>query len=154
MIDIEDLFKGSTAGENGQGSDLNAQNQSPGKDQTASRSPLISLRRDLDFYRESIREVALEILEAEYTAYPIFIAHQHAVNVGEIILDRDELGTNWTIQVSCLEEFVEKNIIKADKKDKFILNFKDPKAFMCLFVVVPEGANFVFNPYEIDSAKK
>jgi len=111
-------------------------------------SPLTSLKVDLDFYKESIREVAFELLTEDYTQFPIFIAHQHEVKVGEIILDRVELGTEWTIQASSLEEFLEVGIIKEDKKDAFVKRFKKPEDFMCLFVIVPEGANFVFYPYD------
>lgn len=141
MIDVQELFKGPEANGNNQAKDSNA------------RSPLVSLKRDLEFYMDAIHEVAIDVLDAGYTEYPIFVAHQHEVNVGEIILDKNDLGTNWTIQVSSIEEFVEKQIIKGNLKDKFIQNFKDPRKFMCLFVIVPEGANFVFNPYASSSDK-
>lgn len=113
-------------------------------------SPLESLKTDLDFYKESIKEVSTELMTEKYTQFPIFVAHQHEVSVGEIILDRTELGTGWTIQVSSLEEFLEVGIVKEDKKEKFVQKFKDPAKYMCLFVIVPEGANFVFYPYEKD----
>lgn len=122
--------------------------QSAEDGQDAKISPLKSLKGDLDFYSESIQEVAHEMLDEGYTAYPIFIAHQHEVHVGEVLLDRLELNTQWSIQVSSLAEFVEKGLIKADREAFFVKNFKDPKDFMCLFVVVPEGANFVFYPYK------
>jgi hypothetical protein len=115
--------------------------------QKPKESPLKSLEQDLKFYAESIKEVATEIMVEGISAYPLFIAHQHEVNVGELILDKDELNTNWTIQASTLEEFVEKGIIKPDKKENFIKNYKNAHQFMCLFVIVPEGANFVFYPY-------
>lgn len=115
--------------------------------QKPKESPLKSLEQDLKFYAESIKEVATEIMVEGISAYPIFIAHQHQVNVGELILDKDELNTNWTIQASTLEEFVEKGIIKPDKKENFMKNYKNAHQFMCLFVIVPEGANFVFYPY-------
>ena len=81
------------------------------------------------------------------SSFPIFIAHQHEVSLGEPILDKDELNTNWTIHASTLEEFIERGIIHPDKKDRFIREFKNAHHFMCLFVIVPEGANFVFYPY-------
>src|SRR5690606_14663883 len=115
--------------------------------QKKEESPLTSLKVDLDLYKESIREVALDLITEEFTQYPIFIAHQHEVKVGEVILDSAELGTDWTIQASSLEEFLEVGIIKEDKKEAFIKKFKNPGDFMCLFVIVPEGANFVFYPY-------
>ena len=130
-MELEELFN---ARPNGDGQ--------PKKD-----SPLKSLQTDLDFYSDSIREVAIEIIAEGLSAYPIFIAHQHTVNFGELILDKDELGTNWSIQVSTLEEFVERNVIKPDRKARFVKHYKKPEDYMCLFVVVPEGANFVFYPY-------
>ena len=111
-------------------------------------SPLKSLETDLKFYSESIKEVAVEIMVEGISAYPIFAAHQHELNLGELILDRRELNTEWTIHASTLEEFVEKEIIKTDKKERFIKHYKNPNEFMCLFVIVPEGANFVFYPYQ------
>lgn len=119
-----------------------------GADDQANPSPLKSLKLDLDFYKESIKEVATEMMAEGYTLYPIFIAHQHEVSVGEILLDRNELNTQWTIQVSSLEEFVDRGLIKEERRDHFVKNFKPANDFMCLFVIVPEGANFVFYPYE------
>lgn len=119
-----------------------------GADDQANPSPLKSLKLDLDFYKESIKEVATEMMAEGYTLYPIFIAHQHEVSVGEILLDRNELNTQWTIQVSSLEEFVDRGLIKEERRDHFIKNFKPANDYMCLFVIVPEGANFVFYPYE------
>lgn len=118
------------------------------EDESQKSSPLKSLKIDLDYYSDSIKEISLEIMAEGLSAYPIFIAHQHAVNVGELILDHVELKTNWSINASTFEEFVESNIIKEDRKDAFIKKYKRAQDFMCLFVVVPEGANFVFYPYK------
>lgn len=111
-------------------------------------SPLKSLEKDLKVYSEAIMEVAADIMEADLSEYPIFIAHQHKVSFGELILDHTELGTSWSIQASTLEEFIEKGIIHRERKANFIKNYKNPQEFMCLFVIVPEGANFVFYPFK------
>jgi hypothetical protein len=111
-------------------------------------SPLISLQEDLDFYSDSLKEVAVEIDVEGLSSYPIFVAHQHEMKIGELIIDREELGTQWTIHASTLEEFIEKGLIQKDKKALFESNYKDASQFMCVFVVVPEGANFVFYPYK------
>ncbi|MEH6304649.1 hypothetical protein RYH73_03280 [Olivibacter sp. CPCC 100613] len=132
-MDLEELLA-AQAGDDG---------QAPKKD-----SPLKSLRVDLNFYKDSIKEVAIEIMAEGLSQYPIFIAHQHEVSLGELILDRNELGTQWTIQASTLEEFIEKGVILEARKEHFIKNYKRPEDFMCLFVIVPEGANFVFYPYK------
>ena len=110
-------------------------------------SPLKILEADLKLYNASIKEVAIEIMVEGISLYPIFIAHQHEVKLGEVILDRYELNTNWTINASTLEEFVEIGIIKKQLQEKFLKTYKKPEDFMCIFVIVPEGANFVFYPY-------
>lgn len=110
-------------------------------------SPLVSLEKDLAFYADSIKEVAIEIMVEGISTYPIFIAHQHEVSIGEVILNRAELNTDWTIQASTLDEFVQKGIIHPDKKEQFLKTYKKPESYMCVFVIVPEGANFVYYPY-------
>src|ERR1700760_4899934 len=113
-------------------------------------SPLKSLEADLKIYAESMREVAIEIMVEGISLYPIFIAHQHEVKLGEVILDRVELNTTWTINASTLEEFIEAGVIKAQLKDRFLKTYKKPEDFMCVFAIVPEGANFIFFPYSKD----
>jgi hypothetical protein len=113
----------------------------------AANSPLVSLERDLKFFSESIREVAVEIMVEGLSRYPIFIAHQHELKLGEVILDRHELNSDWTIHASTLEEFLERGVIKPQLKQRFIDSYKKPNDFMCVFAVVAEGANFVFVPY-------
>ncbi|MFD1772036.1 hypothetical protein [Sphingobacterium suaedae] len=129
-MNIEDLMAG------------DAKEQNPQQ-----HSPLKSLKMDLDFYKESIKEVSTEMISEGYTLYPIFIAHQHEVSVGELLLDKDELNTQWTINVSSLEEFMERGLVQEERKTYFIKNYKPAADYICLFVIVPEGANFVFYPY-------
>lgn len=131
-MDLEELLK-NQAGDDGQ---------------VEKDSPLKSLKKDLDFYAESIKEVSAEMVAEGYTLFPIFIAHQHEVSVGEVILDKKDLGTNWTINASSLEEFVDRGLVKDDRKAYFERTYKKAEDFMCLFVIVPEGANFVFYPYK------
>lgn len=118
-----------------------------GGDKEKKDSPLVSLEADLKLYSESIKEIAAEIRSEGVSPHPIFIAHQHEVKMGEPILDKEELGTEWTIHASTLDEFMERGVIKPILKDRFLQSYKDPEKFMCVFVVVPEGANFVYFPY-------
>src|SRR6201989_2462382 len=123
-------------------------NEGGAGNQPKKESPLISLERDLKSFYESIREVAVEIMVEGLSNYPIFIAHQHELKLGELILDRHDLNTEWSIHASTLEEFVEKGVVKEVLKERFTQSYKNPNEYMCVFVVVPEGANFVYFPYE------
>jgi hypothetical protein len=82
------------------------------------------------------------------SSYPIFIAHQHELKLGELILDRHDLNSDWSIHASTLEEFTDRGVIKPELKERFIGSYKNPNEYMCVFVVVPEGANFVYVPYK------
>ncbi len=124
--------------------------QEGSEEEKKKRSPLESLEVDLKFLSESIKEIAVEIMVEGLSKYPIFIAHQHEVALGEVIFDRHEMNTEWTIQASTLEEFMERGVIKKELEERFIDNYKKPDRFMCVFVVVPDGANFVFFPYAKD----
>jgi hypothetical protein len=123
---------------------LNEGNESQ---KTAPESLLLSLERDLKIFKDSIHEVAVEIMVEGLSSYPIFIAHQHELKLGEVILDRNDLNSEWSIHASTLEEFTERGVIKPELKERFISSYKNPNDFMCVFVVVPEGANFVYVPY-------
>ncbi|MGY0038256.1 hypothetical protein [Pedobacter sp. NJ-S-72] len=127
--------------------ELLPQQPEEGKSEKKKVSPLVSLEKDLELYADSIREISLEIIAEGVSQNPIFVAHQHTVSIGEMILNKDELNTNWNIQASMVEEFVEKGIIKPELKELFLKNYKKPEDFMCVFVIVPEGANFIFYPY-------
>jgi hypothetical protein len=117
-------------------------------DEKKKESPLISLEKDLKIYSQSMKEVAVEIMVEGLSAYPIFIAHQHEVKIGEPILDRYDLNMEWSINASTLEEFIEHGIIKEELKERFLKSYKNAHDYMCIFVIVPEGANFVYYPYK------
>ncbi len=121
--------------------------QEGSEEEKKQRSPLESLEVDLKYFNDSIKEVAIEIRVEGLSKYPIFVAHQHEVKLGEVIFDRHEMNTDWTIQASTMEEFLERGVIKKELKERFIDTYKNPDKFMCVFVIVPEGANFVFFPY-------
>jgi len=123
---------------------LNPEGENRGKKE----SPLKSLETDLKFYNESLREVSSEIMAEGISAFPVFVAHQHKVQLGEPILDKDDLNTEWSINASTMEELTEKGLILPEKQDNFIKQYKDAYRFMCVLVIVPEGANFIFYPYQ------
>lgn len=113
------------------------------------KSYLNTLRLDLNFFKDSIKEVSQDIISEGFSKYPIFIAHQAEVNLGEVILDRVELGTNFTIQATTLEDLVEKKIVLPKNVEKFKSAYKDPEKQCCIFLVTEHGAQFVFVPFEV-----
>lgn len=108
------------------------------------------LRGELILMKESIRETAVDIIKEGFSKYPIFIAHQDEIKVGEVILDKEDMATVWSISASTMEEFNEKSLIPEEKKKFFIDQYKNPKEFICLFVIYKNSAHFVFVPYKAE----
>ncbi|MBL7838488.1 MAG: hypothetical protein JNM67_13290 [Bacteroidetes bacterium] len=118
------------------------------------KSYLNTLRLDLNFFKDSIREVSQDIISEGFSEYPVFIAHQADVKIGEVILDREELGSNFTIQATTLEDLVEKKVVLPANVEKFKKAYKDPEKQCCIFLVTEHGAQFVFVPFELNTDTK
>jgi hypothetical protein len=112
---------------------------------------LKSLEKDIRYYNDSIKEVALEIIENGISEYPIFVAHKNTISLGEMILNMDDFEREWSVNATIIDELIEKNIIAKDKSGEFKKIFKDPKQNICIFLVTEEYANFIFIPYKSKS---
>jgi hypothetical protein len=109
---------------------------------------LQELDQNLKIYRESMREIAEEILDNQVSKYPIFVAYREDVNVGKLIIDKEELALEWSINASTLEEFLRRNIVKEDKLEAFRKSYKDPRHYLCVFSIMKESAGFIYLPYD------
>ncbi len=103
------------------------------------------LETELDPYKKIMGLAGDSILDQEVSKYPIFVAHQHEVEIGISILDENRSG-KWQVHASTLEEFVSKQIIETDKVDSFKTIYKSPKSHCCVFVISELGAKFLFLP--------
>jgi hypothetical protein len=107
-----------------------------------------TLNKDLPLYKEVIMEVSKDIRREGYSEYPIFIATQLPVEIGEQIIDRNELGTSWSIYAATMEEFLEKGLLLEERITAFKKAFKSPNTHSCIFLVTPIGASFLFIPFK------
>jgi len=107
------------------------------------------LEQNMAIYKESIREVAEEILEHKVSKYPLFVASREPVNIGRMILDKEELALEWSIYASTLEEFVARKIVSEEKLAMFRKYYKNPQEYICLFTLMDaKSAGFIYIPYE------
>ena len=105
-----------------------------------------SLDEDLKPFRALMAKAADAVLDQEVSSYPIFVVHQHDLEIGIPLVKQGEKGAKWSIHASSLEELATKKIIGMDKVDDFRSIYKDPEAFLCYFIVDEGGATFVFGP--------
>ena len=106
----------------------------------------LKLKEELQPYLKSLAQAAEVIHDQEVSEFPIFVVHQHTVDIGINIVDRENVKGNWSVNASTLEEFSTKQVLSPEKIEDFKLVYKNHQGELCLFVLSELGANFVFLP--------
>lgn len=107
-----------------------------------------SLKIDLKVYEEMIKEVSADMIAGGFTEYPVFIATEHEVKIGELILDKEDQAGTFNIYATTMEEMVAKKLILEEKQADFVKTYKNPHKFMCVMLLTDQIASFVFVPYK------
>lgn len=97
-----------------------------------------------------LKESAYQIKKRGYSDFPIFPISKAPSPVGQLLYEKEMMKTDWDYYVTYLDEFLQRQLIDADKEEEFKNNYKDPEEFCCLFVIEKDFTNFVFIPYPID----
>ena len=98
-------------------------------------------------FEEIIQEVASDIIKEGFSEYPIFIATEHDIKLGEMIVDKNDMNARFSMYATTLEEMLEKNLVLPARKAEFIKAYKNPKQFICVMLITNAIASFVFVPY-------
>ena len=68
----------------------------------------LQLENELEPYKILMSKAMDSIMDQEISSYPIFVVHQHEVELGVPIVDKENVTGIWSINASSLEEFVYK----------------------------------------------
>lgn len=100
-------------------------------------------------YGDYLKKVAAAVVSHKISLYPIFIFHRQAtLPIGRVVVTTEENQSDWSINVSFLEEFTEVGLIHQNKINSFKQTYKKSDEFLCLFIIFGEAdANFAFLPY-------
>lgn len=113
----------------------------------STETPYLELQKDLAPYLSMLGAAADTILDQDVSRYPIFVLHQlEELEIGIPLLQASPPEVRWSVQVSTLEELATKRLIEMGKVDHFRAVYKNAQEFLCLFVLTPTSANFVFLP--------
>ncbi|HFB99591.1 MAG TPA: hypothetical protein ENJ53_02190 [Phaeodactylibacter sp.] len=97
-------------------------------------------------YKTVLGKAVDTVLDQEISSYPIFVLHKKEIELGVSLKNEINTPNDWLVNLSTLEEFSTKQIIEASRVSRFTKIYKNPKEFLCLFVIDEFGANFVFLP--------
>lgn len=108
-----------------------------------------SLHDDLDVCRDYIKQISMGIIKGGVSKYPVFVAMRGEMDldIGLPLVNRNDFDISWNFNISHLEDFVNRQIIKREKVTDFVKAYKNPEEFMCIFVAEENTMSFVFMPY-------
>lgn len=107
-----------------------------------------TITQDFVVVAETLKEAAYQVQKRGFSKYPIFPISKTEIPIGQLLIERKELSTNWNYYITYLDEFVQRKLI--DSEEAFKAAYKDPDEFCCLFVVDEQFTNFLFIPYPED----
>ncbi len=109
---------------------------------------LASLKEEIDAHKPLLKKISDGIINGDISMFPIFVATQtmYDIGLGLPITNPAEIDSDWQINASHLEDFVNKKILSPAKVEDFMKNFKNPSEFVCVFLA-EEESGFVFIPY-------
>lgn len=108
---------------------------------------IAALKSDLKIYSDMMKEVANDIIAEGFSKYPVFLATEHELQMGELILAKEDYAATYNIYASTMEELIEKKLILPDRKTAFMQAYKNPKSFMCVMLITSSTASVAFYPY-------
>ena len=109
-----------------------------------------TLESEIKPYINMMSQASDSIRNQDISKYPIFVLHKTQLPFGLPLVEKEKLGGKWSVHASTLEEFATKQLIEQDKVDDFRSVYKDPKSYLCLFIIRDEAANFIFIPRPVN----
>ena len=106
-----------------------------------------SITQDFVVVSDTLKEASYQIRKRGFSDHPIFAISKIDLPIGTLLIGKTDLATHWNYNASYLDEFIQRELIGADKVDEFKESYKDPDEFCCLFVVDDGFTNFVYIPY-------
>lgn len=107
-----------------------------------------TISRDFVKVADTLKEASYQIRKRGFSNFPIFPICKEQQPVGQLLIDRSALGTDWNYYASFLDEFSQRGLV--ENREDFESAYKDPDEFCCLFVVDQSFTNFVFIPFPED----
>jgi len=104
------------------------------------------LHEDLDANKKLLETIKEQVQENDISNYPIFVASEDLIEIGRLIINKEEMGGNWNFYASHLEEFAIKELVLEEKIPDFTKVYKEHSNELCIFVVKEMAGDFVFLP--------
>lgn len=102
------------------------------------------LQEDLEPYQQMLGQAIETIMAEGVSKYPIIVAARESIEIGIPLVEQPAPEVN--LHASTLEEFVTKRLIESARVDRFREVYKPAGQFICIFLIAPPDATFIFLP--------
>jgi hypothetical protein len=109
-----------------------------------------TITADFAVVSDTLKEASYQIRKRGFSEFPVFPISKVEIPIGQLLIGRTELATQWNYYVSYLDEFVQRKLIDTEKEEDFKRTYKNPDEFCCLFVVDEAFTKFLYIPYPED----
>lgn len=109
-----------------------------------------TITADFAVVSDTLKEASYQIRKRGFSDFPVFPISKVEIPIGQLLIGRTELATQWNYYVSYLDEFVQRKLIDVEKEEDFKSTYKNPDEFCCLFVVDEAFTKFLYIPYPED----
>lgn len=90
-----------------------------------------------------------KIIEKKFSDFPVIIMSRDEVNLGTLLIDKNEIkGNKWKYFASYLEFLSNKKIL--NNIDVFKEKYKSHNEYCCLLTVINNNSKVIFIPYPED----
>jgi len=119
-------------------------------DPTLDGKYLGTITKDFVVVAAILKEAAYQIKVRGFSDYPVFALSKTDIPIGQLLIDKKDMGIEWNIYASYLDELAQREIVAGDKVENFKSTYKNIDEFCCLFVADQAFTSFVFIPYPSD----
>lgn len=109
-----------------------------------------TITKDFVKVSDNLKEASYQIRTRGFSDHPIFPISKSDIPIGQLLIKKGELDSEWFYNASYLDEFVQRKLVEEDNIPTFEAAYKDPDEFCCLFVLDEKFTNFIFIPYPED----
>ena len=106
------------------------------------------ISKDFVIVADTLKEASYQVRTKGFSDFPIFPFAKDEAPIGQLLIQKQELALSWNVNITYLDEFINRKII--EDGEAFKKAYKNPDEFCCLFVIDGDFTNFVFLPYPED----
>ncbi|MFY0593633.1 hypothetical protein [Roseivirga sp.] len=107
-----------------------------------------TITKDFVLVADTLKEASYQVRKRGFSDFPIFPISQTSIPLGQLLIEKQELATDFNYHITYLDEFIQRQLV--EDEEAFKKAYKNPDEFCCLFVVDQTFTNFLFVPYPED----